>query len=81
MENGQNLTHPAYYVIRVQGQLTELWSDWFDGLTVTPEANGETVLTGWVRDQAALHGLLMKVRDLGITLLAVKRIEPKPGEE
>ena len=81
MENGQNLTHPAYYEIRLKGQLTELWSDWFDGLTVTPEPNGNTVLTGWVRDQAALHGVLMKVRDLGITLLSVTRIEEKPGDE
>jgi hypothetical protein len=81
MENGQNLIQPAYYEIKVKGQLTEQWSDWFDGLTVTSEANGETVLSGWVRDQAALHGVLMKVRDLGITLLAVTRIESKPGEE
>ena len=81
MEPRQGLTHPAYYEIRVKGQLTERWSDWFDGLTITIEANGETVLTGWIRDQAALHGLLMKIRDLGITLLAVTRIEPEPGEE
>jgi hypothetical protein len=81
MEPRQGLTHPASYAIRVKGQLTERWSEWFDGLTITPEPNGETVLTGWVRDQAALHGVLMKVRDLGITLLAVTRIEGKLGDE
>lgn len=81
MENGQNLTYPAYYEIRVKGQLNAGWSDWFDGLTVTTEANGETMLTGWIQDQAALHGLLMKVRDLGLPLLAVIRIESGLGNE
>lgn len=81
MEPRQGLTHPASYEIRVKGQLTESWSDWFDGLTVTTEANGETMLTGWFWDQSGLHGVLMKVRDLAITLLTVTRIEPEPGDE
>ena len=81
MEIGQDLNHPAYYEIRVKGQLTELWSDWFDGLTITIEAKGETTLTGWVRDQAALHGLLTKIRDLGLPLLAVTWIDRDGREE
>jgi hypothetical protein len=60
------------YEIRVEGHLTADWSDWFAGLTVRQEANGETVLYGPL-DQAALHGVLAKVRDLGLTLVAVNR--------
>ncbi len=56
------------------------WSDWFDGLTITLEDDGQTLLTGPVGDQAALHGLLRKVRDLGLPLLSVTRIEPDQGD-
>ena len=66
---------PAAYQIRVKGHLDSSWSDWFDGLTITPEASGETLLSGPVVDQAALHGLLKKVRDLGLPLLLVKRLK------
>lgn len=66
----------AIYQIRVKGHLDRRRSDWFGGLTITLEDNGETLLTGPVVDQAALHGLLRKVRDLGITLLSVNRVEP-----
>jgi len=66
------------YEIRLQGHLDEQWAAWFGGLTLTLEANGDTLLTGPVVDQAALHGLLRKVRDLGLPLLAVRRIEPGP---
>jgi hypothetical protein len=66
---------PGHYEIRVRGHLDEHWTDWFGGLTLTLEANGDTLLTGLVVDQAALHGLLRKVRDLGMPLLAVIRIE------
>lgn len=66
------------YEIRLQGHLGLQWSDWFGGLTLTLEDNGTTVLTGPVVDQAALHGLLRKVRDLGLPLLAIRRIEPGP---
>ena len=59
------------YQIRVKGHLGSQWAEWFGGLTVTLEDNGETVLTGPVVDQAALHGLLKKVRDLGMPLLSV----------
>ncbi len=64
------------YEIRLQGHLDEQWAAWFGGLTLTWEDNGDTLLTGPVVDQAALHGVLRKVRDLGLPLLAVRRIEP-----
>lgn len=59
------------YQIRLKGHLGGQWSDWFEGLTITLEESGETLLTGPVVDQAALHGLLKKVRDLGLPLLSV----------
>ena len=62
------------YQIRVKGHLGSQWQDWFGGLTVTLEDNGETLLTGPVVDQAALHGLIKKVRDLGMPLVSVFRI-------
>jgi hypothetical protein len=64
------------YQIRIKGHLGCEWTDWFEGLTITPEDSGETLLTGPVIDQAALHGLLKKVRDLGMPLLSVTCIEP-----
>jgi hypothetical protein len=69
---------PRIYEIRIDGHLDSQWSDWFDGLTITLEDNGQTLLTGPVVDQAALHGMLKKVRDLGMTLLSV--ICVKPGQ-
>jgi hypothetical protein len=63
------------YQIRIKGHLGREWTDWFAGLTITLEANGDTLLTGQVVDQAALHGLLRTVRDLGMPLLAVNRVE------
>ena len=68
------------YQIRIKGQLDCEWTDWFGGLTITLEDNGETLLTGPVRDQAALYGLLKKVRNLGMTLISVCSIEPGPAE-
>jgi len=62
------------YQIRVRGHLGSQWTDWFGGLTVTLEENGETLLSGPVVDQAALHGLLRKVRDLGMPLVSVVRM-------
>ena len=70
---------PVIYQIRIKGHLGREWSDWFDGLAIRLIDNGETVLTGPVADQAALHGLLKKVRDLGLPLLSVNRVEPKPA--
>jgi hypothetical protein len=64
------------YQIRIQGHLGSEWTDWFEGLTITLEDNGVTLLRGLVVDQAALYGLLRKVRDLGMPLLAVNRDYP-----
>lgn len=66
---------PLVYQIRLQGHLGAQWTAWFDGLTIALTANGDTLLTGPVVDQAALYGLLKKVRDLGMPLLAVTCIE------
>ena len=68
---------PGRYEIRIKGHLDNRWADWFEGLTITREDNGDTRLTGPVVDQAALHGLLRKVRDLGLPLLSVIQVEPK----
>jgi hypothetical protein len=67
---------PMLYQIRITGHLGREWTDWFGGLTVTLDDNGETLLTGPVVDQAALHGLLKKVRDLGMPLVSVNRAPP-----
>ena len=66
---------PLVYQIRVQGHLDRNWTDWFGGVTITLEENGETLLTGPVVDQAALYGLLRKVRDLGLPLISVTRAQ------
>lgn len=62
---------PRIYQIRLEGHLGRQWTDWFDGLTITLAENGDTILTGLVVDQTALHGLLKKVRDLGLPLRSV----------
>ena len=69
---------PAAYQIRIKGHLGPQWKDWFGGLTITLEDNGDTVLTGPLVDQAALHGLLKKVRDLGMPLVSVCPLEQGP---
>lgn len=63
-----------FYEIRVRGHLDRTWSAWFDGLTLTTLPNGDTVLAGPIADQAALHGVLTKVRDLGLPLVAVSQV-------
>jgi hypothetical protein len=73
MSNGRTFNTSSTYRIRVKGNLDGKWSDWFDGFTITPQADDETLLTGRVPDQAALHGLLSKIRDLGLPLLCVQR--------
>ena len=65
------------YEIRVKGHLDESWSEWFDGLTITYLDSGETVLRGEIVDQAALHGMLSKVRDLNMPLIAVSSVGPE----
>ena len=71
---------PQLYEIRLKGHLEARWVKWFDGLTITLEEDGDTLLTGPIIDQAALHGLLKKVRDLGLTLLSVNSVEPDTKE-
>lgn len=68
-----NSSQPLVYHIRLKGHLSHQWTDWFGGVTVTLEDNGETLLTAPAIDQAGLHGLLKKVRDLGLPLLSVNR--------
>jgi hypothetical protein len=68
---------PGLYEIRIKGHLDRRWAKWFEGLSVTLEDNGETLLTGPVIEQAALHGLLRKVRDLGLPLVSVIQVDPE----
>jgi hypothetical protein len=70
---------PTTYQVRIKGHLGPEWADWFGGLAITLENNGDTLLTGLVVDQAALHGLLRRVRDLGMPLVSVSQM--KGGEE
>jgi hypothetical protein len=72
---------PVVYQIRIKGHLGAQWADWFGGVTVTLEDNGDTLLTGPVVDQAALHGLLKKVRNLGMSLLSVISVIPDQTDE
>ena len=69
-------SQPMIYHIRFKGHLGSQWTDWFEGLTITLEEDGDTLLTGPVIDQAALYGLLKKVRDLGLPLVSVNPVEP-----
>jgi len=71
---------PERYEICIKGHLDDKWAGWFEGLTITREDNGETLLTGPVVDQAALHGLLRKVRDLAMPLLSVTRVRPSQAD-
>ena len=73
-----NPGQPVVYQIRIKGHLSSQWTVWFEGLTITLEEDGDTLLTGPVVDQAALHGLLKKVRDLGMPLVSVSPVEPGP---
>jgi hypothetical protein len=78
INSGSEKAQPLVYQIRIKGHLGRQWTDWFGGLTITLEDNGDTLLTGPMVDQVALHGLLKKVRDLGMPLLSVNR--GKPGQ-
>jgi len=75
----EDQSEPELYEIRIKGHLDDRWSDWFEGLTITLEEDGNTLLTGPVVDQAGLHGLLKKVRDLGMPLVSVSPLEPGPA--
>jgi len=68
---------PMFYEIRVQGHIGESWSSWFEGMSIRHEESGETVLSGPLVDEAALHGVLMRIADLGLPLIEVKRKETK----
>jgi hypothetical protein len=67
------------YSIRVESHLRPEWSAWFDGMTVTHEPGGHTTISGPVADQSALHGLIIKVRDLGLVLVSIQRLDTRPG--
>ena len=69
---------PGRYEIRVQGHLETRWAAWFDGMALTPESDGTTTIHGPVVDQAALHGLLRKLRDIGLPLLSIAQALPGP---
>lgn len=75
MVDGREFDRQGLYRIRVKGNLDRKWSDWFDGFVISAKVDDETVLVGPVADQAALHGLLARIRDLGLPLLAVSRVE------
>ena len=75
-EDHEDQYEPGLYEIRIKGHLDNRWADWFDGLTIIREDNGETRLIGPVTDQAALHGILKKIRDLGMPLLSVNVVDP-----
>jgi hypothetical protein len=64
------------YQIRIKGRLSSRWERWFERMTITPQADGDTILTGPIVDQAALHGVLTKIRDLGVLLISIERVDP-----
>ena len=74
------MTYDIYRII-IKGHLDSDWSDWFDGLSIAHQGDGETVLTGPIVDQTALHGVLIKIRDLGLPLIGLSRIEPEGGDK
>ena len=79
MADNRKYDEPGVYQIRVSGVLDDRWSDWFDGFSVDKSSVNETVLMGCVTDQAALHGLISKIRDIGLPLISVERIEEDKG--
>ena len=79
-QRGEHTSWAARYEIRVQGRLSDArWSQWFGDLAVTADENGETIICGEIADQAALYGLLARLRDLALPLLSVNRLRPPEG--
>jgi hypothetical protein len=76
----RNSDRPPVYQIRIRGHLGQQWLEWFEGMSFRLEDDGNTLLTGPIADQAALHGIFKKVRDLGIPLLSINPVEPEPPE-
>jgi len=76
----QDHYEPVRYEIRIKGHLDDRWADWFGGLSIRLEENGNTLLSGPVLDQSALYGLLKKVRDLGMALVSVNPVKPDQGD-
>jgi hypothetical protein len=79
MSNGRKYEKPCTYQVKVKGTLTPEWSGWFDGFNISPGPEDETLFTGLVADQAALHGLLARIGSLGLPLLSVNRLEDPQG--
>ena len=67
---------PITYEIRIEGLVDGLWKEWFDGMTITHDDRAETILIGELQDQSALHGVLDRIRDLGLNLISVRRVDP-----
>jgi hypothetical protein len=80
MSQEQEPSQSQVYQIRIKGHLDARWTEWFEGMTITLEENGDTLLTGVVVDQSALHGLLKKIRDLGMPLVSVNRVKPSQAD-
>lgn len=76
-----NLSKSAHYAIHIKEHLPPRWSEWFEGCTIRSMENGDTLLSGPVADQSALHGLLAKVRDLNLTLISVAQVKPTQNED
>ncbi len=75
MAEGQRKSMPTVYEIKIKGHLDDRWADWFEGMIFTHESDGTTTLHGSVTDQAALHGMLIGIRDLGLSLISVQRAD------
>ena len=80
MSNGREFDQPKRYQIRIKGPLDEYWSKWFEGFKVIPQENDETLLTGSAADQIALHGVLSRIRDLGLMLVSVTQEDERSKE-
>ena len=80
MANGREFDKPAVYEIRVRGQLDERWSRWFADLVIIPQPNGCSLFTGPIADQAALYGVISRLRDLGLVLISVHRVPREEGK-